>query len=283
MPYNPDRINIHELTVEEPEKQEALPFDPENEITEVDRKMMLNNLEKLKKNGWWYDFGKLAAEIKIIDPDLDLGLDDDAWKKMLNEMSDTYKEKGDTWGIILKIGNMKVLNPPMPIEAIISTASGGAKDFQSIMGILDSSLKRSSQQDFWGDFCGQAVRAKILDPNFDILVDEKVRQGIREELQDDRENGHWANFADEAMALKLIDSLYGLKMDQEAWKGMRGELEKYKKDGDRGLNFAKLAGAMKILAAKKVEVTDEGLKITMSERKESIKPETPPIPEAKQF
>ena len=46
--------------------------------------------------------------------------------------------------------------------------------------------------------------------------------------------------------------------------------------------FTRQAYFMKILAAEKVEITDQGLQLTMPKRKSAVAP-TPPIPEVRAF
>ena len=54
--FNPDNLNIHELAVEEPEKQAEVFFDPEKEITEDDWEGINKNLKTYEENsGFWQD------------------------------------------------------------------------------------------------------------------------------------------------------------------------------------------------------------------------------------
>ena len=82
--FKPDRINIHELTIEEPEKQSELPFDPERDITEEDWQGMRNNLKRMREGHVnWADYAQPAFAMKILGAkEEDLGLDEEAWRGM---------------------------------------------------------------------------------------------------------------------------------------------------------------------------------------------------------
>lgn len=89
--------------------------------------------------------------------------------------------------------------------------------------------------------------------------------------EDDRLEGpdlseRWGAFLEMGVAIKILNPGYNLNLDQTAWQGMRLKLEEFRENKEwRG--FVRLAMAMKILAAEKVEVTGKGLEITMPEKK----------------
>lgn len=66
------------------------------------------------------------------------------------------------------------------------------------------------------------------------------------------------------------------------WQGMLDQLEEYRKKNE-WWKFANQAMCMKILAAEKVEITDQGLKLTMPGEQESFKQEKRPHPERRNF
>ena len=77
---NPERINIHELTIEEPEKQGELHFDVERDIFEEDWKQMKKQLKEFARGKFWADFAHRTMQMKILNPGLKLGLDQQAWQ-----------------------------------------------------------------------------------------------------------------------------------------------------------------------------------------------------------
>ena len=46
--FNPDKVTIKDLAVEEPEKESGLPFDVERDITEADWENMTETARKLE-------------------------------------------------------------------------------------------------------------------------------------------------------------------------------------------------------------------------------------------
>ena len=84
------------------------------------------------------------------------------------------------------------------------------------------------------------------------------------------------------MSIKILapDKSSQLNIDNQAWQGMKQELEQDR--NGKWWRFTDLAMAMKILAADKAEITDQGLEITMLPP-ESFKSEKKPRPERRSF
>ena len=102
-----------------------------------------------------------------------------------------------------------------------------------------------------------------FNPDEEIL--QKDWQEIRKQLTRDR-NRNWLNFASMAMSIKILapDKFLELSIDNNDWQKMKKELEECRRSGSWWPFVADLAMPMKIIAADKVEVIDQGLEITMN-------------------
>ena len=92
----------------------------------------------------------------------------------------------------------------------------------------------------------------------------------------------WESVTSHASGIKLLNPSLDLGLTKEDWQGMQDELARYRIKRD-WYNIPRHALHMKILAAEKVEITDQGLKLTMPKRKAELKGQTPPIPERRRF
>ncbi len=126
---------------------------------------------------------------------------------------------------------------------------------------------------------------KILTPDktTELSISNQDWQGMKQTLEANRNNNNWWAFAAQAMPMKILapDKFAELNIDNQAWQGMRQRLEETQRN-KKWLAFSGLARRMKILAADKVEITDQGLEITMLPPG-SFKSPKKPRPERKNF
>ena len=265
--FKPDRINIHELTIEEPEKQSELPFDPERDITKQDWEVMRLCLEHSRKNNTWSDFSAYAARMKILDPTQDLNLDQTAWQGMEDEFK---KQSFNPQRLTSNAADMKVLDPKRDLNLD-----------QTAWTKMRRELENWRSKNDWGMFSWQASNMKIIDPKINLKLDQAAWQGMEKQLEEYRRSNNWTSFFLQASRMKILDPKIDLKLDQTAWQGARDELEVDRRQFMMQ-GFDSLAKCMKILVAERVDVTDQGLEITMPKREKPLT-SVPPIPETKQF
>jgi len=114
-------------------------------------------------------------------------------------------------------------------------------------------------------------------------ITEAAWRGMKDVLNQyrEKENENWWLFADLAMYLKILqpEQYSELQVNDEAWQGMKNVLNQYRKDKN-WWDFAYLAMCLHILAAEKVEASDQGLEITMPQKKAS--PFVPPRPQRRE-
>ena len=134
----------------------------------------------------------------------------------------------------------------------------------------------------WDSFAMRAMSMKILKPDkaAELNIDDLAWQGMKQRLEVFREKDWRQDFIRQAMYMRIIcpDKFAELNIDDADWQGMKKVLEK----SYRGRNWPFYAMCLKILAADKVGVTDQGLEITMRPP-ESFKSEKKPRPERKNF
>lgn len=94
--------------------------------------------------------------------------------------------------------------------------------------------------------------------------------------------GDWEAVTDQAICLKIIfpNRVSELNLDEEASQGIKQKLKTER--GRDWWNFSGIAMRLKILAAKEVRITDNGLELVMPEKK-GFQKEEKPRPERKKF
>ena len=286
--FNPNRINIHELTIEEPEKKSELRFDPERDITEEDWRNMRQLLEEYRKDDERKSHGSgqevmyfsgQAMYMKILNPTVVLNLDETAWQVMRQDLErnriqpdryGVFPGHGlSDWGLFARQAReMKILDPEIDLNL-------NENAWQGMRQLLDS--RRTDKK--WGDFSSLAADIKILDPTLGLNLNPDTLRGVRDQLEIYREADNWWIFSWQAMHMKILDPRIDLNLDETAWQGMRESLKNFRGDWS---SFSKQAMLMKILAAEEVKVTDKGLEIKMRKDK-PLTSGVPPLPETKQF
>jgi len=292
MSYNSDRINIHELTVEEPEKQEGLPFDPERDLTEEDWVNMKKQLEKYKIEEDWSKFSEHAMAMRVIDPDIDLGIEDTDWENMETQLND-FRENATSWGqhqwanFASQASKMKIID-----------STGDLRLDQAVWNGMNSRLSKYKKDKEWSGCSWLAMCMKILDPSIKLDFSEEDWVCIKD-LAGKSTNVD-INSIQFLAEIKIINPDIHFKLSDENWANIKDILDQVRNSqlnpsGTNGVgvlayvggvgvwhNFSVQAMLMKILAAEEVRVTDEGLQIKMT-KDQPLKSDTLPIPETKQF
>ena len=179
-------------------------------------------------------------------------------------------------GLLALAEDMKILKPDKAAQLNIDGLAWQR---------MKQKLEKDRKNGLWSFFAEHATSMKILQPDkvAELKIDDPAWQGMKRELENERGRGIWRDFAFQATSMKILqpDKAAELNIDDQAWQGMKQQLERYRNE-EEWPNFAYQAMCMKILAADKVEVTDQGLEITMHPP-ESFKSEKKPRPERKQF
>ena len=301
--FNPENINIHDLTIEEPEEKQEAVFDPERDITKEDWQKMKEKLERLRDSGHWSLFAKTAAEMKTLDPSLDIPLDEKTWEGIEDDLRDTRedvfeKKEPDMapyWGFFIRAMRIKTLDPSRDIYPELNKIE--LKESKKEL----KELGRSGTAIAFGRL---AIPIKALGAKVDISQYEAPWHRMLEELNYYRKSkiGYGSqdfiqqDFIELATYMKILhpEKVHELMIGEDEWEKMKTLLEKIRtvKENNQGLppprkearmTFSELAMAMKILAAEEVKITESGLKITMPEKKEDLENKILPLPERRDF
>ncbi len=145
--FNPNKINIYNLTTERPEREPEAFFNVERDITDEDWESMKADLEHYRGNNW-SAFSMQAMRMKILDPSMDLKIGDleiEGMKAQLEEY------RGDDWqSFSAQAMEMKILDPSIDLNIGDLEIEGMKVDLEHYRG------------DNWQAFSMQAMEMKIL-------------------------------------------------------------------------------------------------------------------------
>lgn len=278
MSFNPDRVNIHELTIEDPEQQSELPFDPERDITPKDWEVMESAISRAEN---WHDFSAIAMRMKILDPQVKHEFYREERQRTGMEKELEYLRTNNNGGSWISFSAhamaMKILNPE-------ANADLNDTDWKNMKDQL-AEWKGIGSWDYFGPM---AMRMKILNPKIDLGLDRSAWQGMKDELHSRKAKDHIGVFSSLAMSMKILDPNQDLEIDQTDWQNMKDKLDKLSKGQGTVIegfskDFSSLAMAMTILAAEEVKVPLCGGLEVIARKDKPFKDGTPPMPEIKQF
>lgn len=275
--YNPDNININDLTLEEPEKQWEAFFDPERDITEENWQKMKRELEGAirisRLGGNQGTFGVMS--MRVLEPDFNFDLNKADWDDMNKNLAD-YKKRNRVSDFFELVSVMKLFDPKVNI--------GIDKDFWKQEKELLSDCIETRDWDFVFNL---ATRMKIVNPNMDLGIGREVWEEIKEDYLEHVDidgNRDWGQFALGAMHVKLLNPGMDLGLDHKAWEGMKEELEyRMGRPSNEFGGCTAHVTAMKVLAADKAEITDDGLHVIMHANSGLSEGEHPSMPEQRKF
>ena len=278
---NPERINIKDLTTEEPSKKEGLPFDPEKEITEKDWNVIRRNLglmfrgrkESHTSFDWPLFFSHIAAA-KLLFPEKvnELGIDEHALEEMKQDLEG---HPGTIASFLVMDANIKIFFP-----------GGKGIETEDFFSDAKKTLQRYRSQENWPYFAYYAMYTAILFPNkiSELNIDETAWQGMIDSLGHFR-NMEWVDlFARLASEMRLLcpERTSELGLDAAMWQKIKELFDLYRSE-DKWIGILDLAKSSKLLAAEEIKITDQGLEIIMQREKPEFKEETPPIPQTRKF
>lgn len=292
-----EEVSIKHLSLEQPEST-GLQFDVAKEITEQDWDdiwMMITkagmqrdeiNLPPFRQ------FNRLASAAKILFPEREeqLECDEVALKRLLQQLgfvkerAEMYSEGSadytNNWNQFTKLaGNIKILFPNNGKDLNI-----GDVEWQHIRNAAMASYLNFQ----WTGTLRMMVAAKYLDPHKDIVdgvnfkwFQEMMEQDIPKNWPEDK--GLPQNVCEALAELKLLYPKHNkdIVLRPYQWNAAITQLREDKSTGDWA-TFVTFARDLKILAAEKAEITEQGVKLTMPEPKIN-EPTTGRLPEIKKF
>ena len=274
---NPERINIKDLTLEEPEKKKSeLPFDPERDITEEDWKRVRESLLSIRQEEHpEFTYPELVKSVKILFPERvsEFNFDDDfLWRR-----TKLWSQRHGLPSLLDYVFEIKLAFPERISELNLDKLQE-----------INKHIEVYRQRNDWAMFASAAMKMKILFPEriAELHLDETAWVGMKEELEQLRTPDLWGYFAKRAMAMKILypEKSSELNLDSHAWEGMKQDLEKCRaQEHKTWWHISEQAIAMKILVAEEIKITDKGLEIIMPKEKPVFKEEVPSMPQRRKF
>jgi len=259
-------LNIKDLIIETPQREQDFLFDPERDLTKEDWERMKGKLSE--------DCGQdelfLLSEYMALFPE---------WKDELGieglypEIKKRFEEDWANKNVPFIVCMAALIKRIFPGEGErIHFNDPFWEDIRNYDWNKDDSTKLAS-------FLCQKYM-KVIFPSFDL--DHEVEQGAKNDVTLAEKDEDWEMFAEQAALLKLFSKLGRRDVSRKAWDGMKNALARFRDDGEIE-SFVNLASNMKILAAEEVRATDKGFEIIMQEKKKEFHPPAPSLPEVKNF
>lgn len=271
-------LNVKNLTVETPRKEDELPFDPEG-----DWKGMKEQLEACRQSDRIGMFAELAAHMCMLFPKRrgELRIDQSIYQLFARSIGEKFQQLR-FWrlGSGLEIDGLahagmlfKVLFP----EKMADLRLGDRFWKQA---------KRLACAEFQGLLMlNHSQDLMMIFPDFDPLADNITREKIHEQLEHLISTHHrkreWDAYAQECQRKKLLFPHEEQIIDPTAWQGMKELLPRFRDP----LNsvFLEYTLCLKTLAANEMKITDAGIEIIMPTKKENFEAPISPLPQVRNF
>ena len=289
---NPERINIKDLTLEEPEKKKesGLSFDPERDITEEDWDRMKHEFDKIQEKIQGhihtvpdlYGFSVLGYSMKILFTDrLPEGNINDFMGEIfaadLKYEPDTGMYSDEFLSFLM---HMAILSPQKLRDEMAKYNMG-----KFTISSLEARLIDGRRND-WHKFSRYAIMVKIIFPKEETGVDfsQEDWRGMKDWLDQNQKMSDLRTVVKHLVAMKILfpDRFHEIDVEAIIWKSFDKRLTK-----ERVVYmlpaFAELAAYLKLLAAEEIKITDQGLEVIMQKEKPEFKKETPPMPQTRKF
>lgn len=268
-----EEVNIKDLSLETPEKETG--FNIEKYFDQQAWDKMAAEVKDLQakshENPDFHNgslFG-LVANMRTLNPQLDLGLTDWDWLVAERRLSG-FKSKSD-WQRYLNLAvDMKTLDPRRDVRFTNSDKEKLVRSFNTL-----------SRMDGWNYIASYTALMNSLTPTNKIKLSEDMWKGLLayfDELPSGgrhNKDARWHDLARVGAELKQINPACHLKITENDWKHMEHWLQERVRLND-WTNFASTGLNMKILAAEKVTTDESGLHI-LDKKQESKPRETPEV------
>jgi len=262
--FNPERLNINDLTIEEPEEKGELPFNPETYITKEDWESMMEQMEESRDD--LFSFVGKAAAIKILNPEVNIKITDKE-REDIKELLEVWKKR-NWYGFFQFAMSCRILDPKMDIPT-----SGYHNEIRQA---FQEKLKNQMSH-----YIGMAARAKVVEPaRVGRTSTEEMWPEVMKYFETHRKDIQ--HFTEKATEIKILKPEENLDLTEEVWDKMLNKLDSLR--GEDMTQFSQYAMDLKILAAQEVKVPEGGgLEVKMRREQEASEPEIPLIPEKKSF
>jgi len=217
------------------------------------------------------DFAELAEPMCLIFPErkIELHIDDEQFYNRLKTEFQSYWPGGRIAEIVYYAKLIKVLFPER-----ISDLHLNDKSWEKI--------KETARENF--DINQESSQElKFIFPNYDLEAYPTFKKSAVEDIKKDlryTEKGG-ERYAQLAVLKKILFPNTAETIDRVTWEDMKNTLLKPRVF--IATDFSRSALNMKILAAKEIKITDNGVEIIMPEQKASFEKALPSLPETRNF
>lgn len=256
--FNPDKTNIHEITLDEPEKERQAFFDPERDIDLKDRQALFKRAENDHEIASFLKAIFTSSEIK-----------ENAYQSAQHALGGAKDLK--YWRLFAEAAfAVKILGSQQDLEA--------EYDNETRQNVIQELNKCKKERDWW-HFLEIGANMKIVDPSLDVDLNKNWEE-IREEFQNHvKRSVNWTIILSMASAIKILGQK--LELDEDFWRQAKAIMESAKERNDwRG--FANDAFNLAVLSADQVRIP-EGGGLELIRHKSDLGREVPQIPEKRNF
>jgi hypothetical protein len=239
-----ERLNIRRLVALEKEKIST--FDVKKDLTREEWERMDDVVRADMGPGAVGAAFAYLPWMKILDPERALPVKPGEWAEIT-----TTVDRAEDFQFVIGDALLRIMNPKLSLTITLRN--------------LDlANIYKNAQSDY--DSAQFLAAVKILDPATDLSFALGDIEKLRLHIEELGAAGDWKQFALLRAFAKIaqIDAaIPAPSLDQ--WRGMReylGELRRDARDYDgEALHLIDLAGAMKVLAADSVRITEEGISL----------------------
>ena len=248
-----ERVGLEDLVVkEESESKARLEFNVEEIMTPERVQAYIGYYEEKCNEGDWSMVAHTAKDIKILFPDLVGELDlENKWVNIKRRYQD--RQAREDWsGAISQAECLKILFPDKMSELNLEDSWENFKTW----------YEELCSGDDWGVALDTARKLMILFPDRveDLRLEDK-REQMENAYKKKYDKGSWWEAARNAASFKILFS--DSSMVGSEFEIMKAEFNNACRDG-RWMAAGIYAPNLKIIAAKEVKVTDQGLEFVMS-------------------
>lgn len=264
-----ERPNIRRLNVLE--KSDFVGFDPDRDLIREDWSNIRKSIDYARAAGDFEGLAEKCAWVSIIDPNRAEHLSDEDWREIQK------LEPPRTSTVVIAIEELAFLKFAACARMLDSSHPIELND-QFIQNVIEKVAIDWHNSAIW--WLRTAAYLKIFRPDIAITFTQKQIQGIREYVAELEKKGDFKEFAKEAGLMRLVG--LEIRLSSKEWAVVR-EAAREALDrkgsalgGPASEPVINLLANMKILAAKDVRVTENGLELTMPKQKDANA--TTPVP-----
>jgi hypothetical protein len=284
-----ENINVKDLLVEIPESVPDLSFNPARDLTREQGneigKTMVGVMDNLRETEYpeRVDFRFLRSVGLTAPKRIKPFMDDETWRQIRKAIV-TEGDRGSIGNILEIAATAKLIAPQYSIqEPLVSPDL-----WYSFSSLINREMPDANL------VFKDLANLRILDPDKakDIYIDSLVIEDAKGRIDRHRQVTQWLSCGDFLANIKLSDpeKLKELGIENEIWERIftdtKASFNDFPTEGfSKEFSIQRLArhaASLTILAAEKIEITDEGIKFIKPRQKATIKDDNK-IPELRRF